>query len=344
MLKNIKVSHSPHIRKHHSTQSVMLDVIIALAPAMIAAVVFFRARAIIVLGTCLVSSVVFESICNLIRKKPNSLGDLSAVVTAIILAFSLPPTLPAWACVIGSGFAIIMGKMVFGGLGSNIFNPAMAGRCFLTACFGTMMTTWTVPATIDINMPKVGQVQSISAPAATTQATPLALSKEAIKSKATGDGTKAKSVNSIFSYMFLGETGGCLGETSALALIIGGIYMLIKGAINYIIPAAVLISVFVFASIGWLIDPQYYIAPWVHLVGGGLLLGAFFIATDPVTAPLTKKGMWIFGAGLGGLTMLIRIVGEYPEGVMFAVLLMNAVTPLIDRFTKLTPTGGRVNA
>src|SRR3989339_2279861 len=144
MLRNIKVSHSPHIRKHHSTQSVMLDVIIGLLPAVAASIVFFRARAEIVLATCIVSCVVFEWLCNVFRKKPNSLGDLSAVVTGIILAFSLPATMPWWACIIGSGFAILIGKMVFGGLGCNIFNPAMAGRCFLTACFGAMMTTWTV--------------------------------------------------------------------------------------------------------------------------------------------------------------------------------------------------------
>ena len=344
MLQNIKVSHSPHIRKHHSTQSVMLDVIIGLLPAMAASLIFFRLKAALVLASCIVSCVVFEALCNLARKKPNSLGDLSAVITGIILAFSLPPTMPAWACVIGSGFAIIIGKMVFGGLGANIFNPAMAGRCFLTACFGAMMTTWTVPATIDSQMPKMGELQSQSVPAAVTSATPLALSKEAIKSKTAGKGTSAATVNDIFKYMVIGENGGCLGETSAIALIIGGIYMLIRGTISYVIPAAVIISAFICASIGWLIDPQYYIAPWVHLVGGGLLIGAFFIATDPVTAPLTKKGMWIFGAGVGALTMLIRMVGEYPEGVMFAVLLMNSVTPLIDRFTKLTPTGGKVNA
>lgn len=343
MLQNIKVSHSPHIKKHHSTQSVMLDVIIGLAPAIAASIIFFRARAGIILAICIISCAAFEAICNLARKRPSSLGDFSAVITGIILAFSLPPTMPAWACIIGSGFSIIIGKMVFGGLGANVFNPAMAGRCFLTACFGAMMTTWTVPATIDSQMPKMGQTQSQSVPEAVTSATPLALSKEAIKSKAEGKGTNAATVNSIFKYMIIGEKGGCLGETSAIALIIGGIYMLIRGTISYVIPAAVLISAFICASIGWLIDPQYYIAPWVHLVGGGLLLGAFFIATDPVTAPLTTKGKWIFGAGVGVLTMLIRMVGEYPEGVMFAVLLMNSVTPLIDKFCKLTPTGGKLN-
>ncbi|MFA6177130.1 MAG: RnfABCDGE type electron transport complex subunit D [Phycisphaerae bacterium] len=344
MLRNIKVSHSPHIRKHHSTQSVMLDVIIGLLPAVAASIVFFRAHAEIVLASCIVSCVVFEWLCNVFRKKPNSLGDLSAVVTGIILAFSLPATMPWWACIIGSGFAILIGKMVFGGLGCNIFNPAMAGRCFLTACFGAMMTTWTVPATVNRDMPIMGQVKSERVPDAITSATPLALSKEAIKSKLTGKGVNAEAANSIVKYMLIGERGGCLGETSAIAIIIGGIYMLLRGTISYVIPAAVLISAFLCASIGWVADPQYYITPWAHLASGGLLLGAFFIATDPVTAPLTKKGMWIFGAGVGAMTMLIRMVGEYPEGVMFAVLLMNAVSPMIDRFTKLTPTGGKVNA
>ncbi|MHB9070990.1 MAG: RnfABCDGE type electron transport complex subunit D [Sedimentisphaerales bacterium] len=343
MLRNIKVSHSPHIRKHHSTQSVMLDVIIGLLPAVAASIVFFRARAEIVLATCIVSCVVFEWLCNVFRKKPNSLGDLSAVVTGIILAFSLPATMPWWSCIIGSGFAILIGKMVFGGLGCNIFNPAMAGRCFLTACFGAMMTTWTVPATVNRDMPIMGQVKSERVPDAITSATPLALSKEAIKSKLTGKGVNAEAANSIVKYMLIGERGGCLGETSAIAIIIGGIYMLLRGTISYVIPAAVLISAFLCASIGWVADPQYYITPWAHLASGGLLLGAFFIATDPVTAPLTKKGMWIFGAGVGAMTMLIRMVGEYPEGVMFAVLLMNAISPMIDRFTKLTPTGGKVN-
>ncbi len=342
MLKNIKISPSPHISKRHSTQSVMLDVIIGLVPAIAASVIFFRIRAVYVIGTCVIASVVFEGLCNLIRKKPNSLGDLSAVVTGIILAFSLPPSIPLWACIIGSGFAILIGKMVFGGLGANIFNPAMAGRCFLTACFGTMMTTWTVPATIDPNMPQIGSVSSV--PAAITQATPLALIKEALKNKSAPQDEKITVIKGIFKNMLIGSTGGCLGETSALALLIGGIYLLMKRTIEWIIPTAVLVSAFICAFIACELDPHHYVAPWIHLASGGLLIGAFFIATDPVTAPLTKKGMWIFGAGVGAMTMLIRLVGEYPEGVMFAVLLMNSVSPLIDRFTKLAPTGGMVNA
>jgi len=229
--------------------------------------------------------------------------------------------------------------MVFGGLGSNTFNPAMVGRCFLALCFGQMMGTWTVPATVDSDMPYLGDSQTVSA---VTEATPLALSKEAIKAKG-AELAKAIEVNEIFENMMLGSTAGCLGETSALALIIGGVYMLVRGTISYVIPTAVIVSAFICASIGWVIDPQAYITPWAHLAGGGLLIGAFFIATDPVTAPLTKKGMWIFGFGVGAFTMLIRMVGEYPEGVMFAVILMNSLTPLIDRFTKLTPVGSTKN-
>jgi electron transport complex protein RnfD len=240
------------------------------------------------------------------------------------------------ASVIGSAFAIAIGKMVFGGLGSNIFNPAMVGRAFLMASFGMLMTTWSVPATIDASMPKISAASEIAD--ARTQATPLAQSKEAIKAK-----SGAEVVNTQMKALFLGETGGCLGETSSLALIIGGLYLLIRKTIVFHTPLAVLLSAFVFSGIAYLINPEVYILPTAHLLSGGLLIGAFFIATDPVTAPLTKRGMWIFGAGVGAITMLIRIVGEYPEGVMFSVLLMNAVTPLIDRFCRKVPSGGKPN-
>jgi len=346
MLENITVSSSPHISKPLSTRKVMVDVIIGLVPAIVAAGIFFRFYALILIGTCLISAVVTEWLCNVIRRKTNpaeSLGDFSAVVTAIILALSLPPALPFWVAIIGTVFAIAIGKMVFGGLGANIFNPAMAGRTFLTASFGLMMTTWTVPATIDSDMPKIGAAavdgQSQATILATTQATPLAQSKDAIK-----DEIGADDVNKQLLWgLFLGQTGGCLGETSAMALLLGGAYLLIRRTISLHIPMAVLISAFVFATIAFVIDPDAYVSPLVHLTSGGMLLCALFIATDPVTAPLSTKGMWIFGIGVGSLTMLIRIVGEYPEGVMFSVLLMNAVTPLIDRFCKLVPAGGKPN-
>ena len=312
----------------------MVDVIIGLAPAMAAAGYYFRIRAPILIATCVISSVAAEWLCNLIRKRPNSLGDFSAVVTGIILALSLPPGLPVWAAVIGSVFSIAIGKMVFGGLGSNIFNPAMVGRTFLTASFGALMTTWTVPATIPAEMPTIAQenVHDFR-----TQATPLAWSKLAIKNQLGADIYAEEQ----FKATIIGEVGGCLGETSIIALLIGGVYLLIRRAMSFHIPLAVLGSAFVFAAIAYRIDSFAYVPPLFHMASGGLLLCAFFIATDPVTAPLTRRGMWIFGIGVGTMTMLIRIVGEYPEGVMFSVLLMNAVTPLIDRLFKPTPAGGK---
>ncbi len=352
MLSKLTVSCSPHIGGPFSTRRVMGDVIIALVPAMLAAFYFFRIYALIIIPTCVITCVVTEWLCNVIRRKEKpfeSLSDFSAVITGIILALSLPPAIPFWAAIIGSAVAIAIGKMVFGGLGSNIFNPAMVGRAFMTASFGILMTTWTVPSTINNNLPKV----SPDTPNAITQATPLAWSKQAIKSKsaqtlqteqikATAPG-QAGFVNTQLKNLFLGSTSGCLGETSKLAILLGGLYLLIRKAFNWRIPAAVIASTFIFGSVGYLANHSAYVSPLTQLSTGGILLCAFFIATDPVTAPLTNKGAWLFGAGIGALTMLIRTVGEYPEGVMYAVLLMNSVTPLIDRLFKLIPAGGRPN-
>jgi len=312
----------------------MIDVIIGLAPVMAAAGYYFCIRALILICTCVISSVATEWLCNIIRKKPNSLGDFSAVVTGIILALSLPPRLPICTAVVGSVFAVAIGKMVFGGLGANIFNPAMVGRTFLTASFGVLMTSWTVPATMDAAMPAIAQENIVHVK---TQATPLAWSKLAIKNSLGADIYS----EAQFKATFTGEVGGCLGETSVIALLIGGLYLLIRRTINFHIPLAVLASAFVFATIAYWKDSYAYVQPFFHLCSGGLLLCAFFIATDPVTAPLTRRGMWIFGIGVGTITMLIRIVGEYPEGVMFSILLMNAVTPLIDRLCKRIPMGGK---
>jgi electron transport complex protein RnfD len=315
----------------------MVDVVIALVPAMIAAVIFFRWQAVILVGTCVVTALITEWLCNTVRGKENTLWDFSAVVTAIILAFSVPAALPAWAAVIGTAFAIAIGKMVFGGLGSNIFNPAMVGRAFLTASFGVLMTTWTVPATIDTDMSKIGPENTVNA---RTQATPLAWSKEAIKT----DTVQAEKTNDQLWATLTGEVGGCLGETSSLALILGGIYLVIRKTIDIRTPIAVIGGAFVFSAIFWLAGPDDYISPLVHLTTGGLLIGAIFIATDPVSAPLTPKGMWVFGAGIGIITVLIRTVGEYPEGVMYSVLLMNSVAPLLDRTFKWIPAGGEPRA
>jgi len=334
MLKDIRVSCAPHISQRLSTRKVMIDVIIGLTPAIAAAGYYFRIYALILIPTCVISSVATEWLCNLIRKKPNSLGDFSAIVTGVILALSLPPSLPIWAAVIGSCFAIGVGKMVFGGLGANIFNPAMIGRAFLTASFGMLMTTWTVPATIDGKMPKISPENKIDA---RTQATPLAWNKMAIK-----ENKGAKLYNQQqFKATFTGDVGGCLGETSVIALLIGGLYLLIRRTIVIHTPLAVLLSSFTFAEVCYLINPDSFIQPFFHLTSGGLMLAAFFIVTDPVTRPLTRRGMWLFGSGVGTITMLIRIFGEYPEGVMYAVLLMNSVRPLIDRLCRRIPTGGK---
>ena len=340
MLSNLVVTPAPHISKGLTTRRVMLDCVIGLIPAMIAAVYFFRWYAVTVTATCVITAVVTEWICNLIRGRERpleSIGDLSAVITGMILAFSVPPAIPWWAAVIGSAFAIAIGKMVFGGLGANIFNPAMIGRAFLMLCFGMMMTTWTVPATIDPKMPTI----ALSAEAgvdARTQATPLNWSKQAIKS-----GKGAEVVNKQLKDLFWGGVGGSIGETSAIALIVGGIYLLLRRTITVHTPLAVILSTLAITEVAYLIKPDANVSPLVHLCSGGLLIGAFFIATDPVTSPLTTKGQWIFGVGVGMLTMLIRIVGEYPEGVMFSILLMNAITPLIDKFCKLVPVGGKPN-
>jgi electron transport complex protein RnfD len=337
MLENITVSPGPHISKAHSTRSIMLDVIIALTPAILAACWFFRLPAVMVIAVCVISCAVTELICNLIRKRSNSLDDLSAVVTGIILALSLPAAIPLWAAAIGSILAIAIGKMVFGGLGSNTFNPAMVARTFMAVSLGSLMTTWTLPATIDADMPAI-KISAEPNVAAVTQATPLGWSKQAIKGE-----SSIENANSLRMDAMFGSVGGCLGETSSLALIFGGVYMLFRKTITYVIPTAVLGSAALFAAICFFISPEKFADPGFHLISGGMLLCAFFIATDPVTAPITKKGMWVFGIGTGLIIMLIRNIGGYPEGVMFAILLMNALTPLIDRACKITPCGGKKN-
>jgi len=334
MPQDITVSFAPHLRKPLSTQRVMLDVLIGLIPLVVAAGIYFRVRALILIGVCVVWCVATEWVCNRIRRKPGSLWDLSAVVTGVILGLSLPPALPFWTAAIGAVIAVGVGKMAFGGLGANVFNPAMVGRAFLTVSFGLLMTAWTVPATLDRNLPKVGPENLADA---RTQATPLAWSKIAIK-----DENGAEIYNERqFLATVTGNIPGSLGETSAIAALLGGAYLLIRRTIDPHIPIAVLLAAFVFAGIAWLIDADAYVQPFYHLTSGALLFGASFIATDPVTAPLTRRGMWLFGLGVGAITLLIRIVGTYPEGFMFAILIMNGLTPLIDRLFRRVPVGGK---
>lgn len=326
---SLRVESAPHLGDSMTTRWIMLDVAIALVPALIAAIIFFRGNAIRVVVVSVATCMVTELIFNLLRRKPNSLGDGSALVTGMILAFSLPPALPSFAVIIGSVVAMAIGKMIFGGLGHNIFNPAMVGRAFLMAAFPTLMTTWTLPATFGAPDPSASQAVD-----AVSQATPLAILTTMHDAETVA--------NMNFWQLFIGRTGGSLGETSIIALLLGGVYLLFRRTIDISIPFGMLGAVVVFSAIGHAVAPDQFAHPIFHLVSGSVMFGAFFIATDPVSSPLPKSGRWIYGAGVGALTMVIRQFGTYPEGVMFSILLMNALAPLLTRWTTAKPVGGTV--
>jgi len=335
---------SPHLAERAFTsRRMMLDVLIALLPAIVVAALVFRWAVATQLGIALGFGLATEWLFCLARGKAFSLLDGSAAVTVVIFALSLPPGLPWYATAIGAVVAVGLGKMVFGGLGCNLFNPAMVGRAFLMACFPAAMVTWTAPA-----LQAEGHIHAV------TQATPLALAKfgprDADKAAAAGltgeynvrqdvMAGKGKPILDLIT----GVTGGSLGETSAAALLIGGIFLLLRGSASWQIPAGMLGAMAVISLIGRLINPAAVMSPISQLLAGGALLGAFFIATDPVTSPVTASGRLVFGIGVGAFTMLIRLVGGYPEGVMYAVLLMNAATPLINRATVPKPLGGVAN-
>ncbi|SIR06285.1 RnfABCDGE type electron transport complex subunit D [Halanaerobium kushneri] len=294
MNNELIVTSSPHVRARDSVQKIMWSVVIALLPAVFAAVYFFKARAISVILTAVAGAVLTEYIFQKIRKKQITLKDGSAVVTGLLLALTLPPAIPLWTAFFGSVVAIGLGKQVFGGIGQNPFNPALVGRAFLTAAYPVLMTTWTVDGV--------------------SSATPLSQMKM--------DGISTDSWN-----LFVGQIAGSLGETSALALLLGFAYLLYKGYVNWRIPLAMVGTVFL-GSFAFGADPIF------HLFAGGLMLGALFMATDMVSSPTTKLGRWIFGLGAGLLVVIIRLWGGYPEGVMYSILLMNTAVPLINRYTR----------
>jgi Na+-translocating ferredoxin:NAD+ oxidoreductase subunit D len=298
------VTSSPHAHSPDSVPVAMRDVLIALAPALAASLYYFRLPALIVIVSCVASAYAAEYVCLKVVKKEMT-NELSAVVTGLLLAFCLPPALPFWMAALGSVFAIVVAKHLFGGLGQNIFNPALIGRSFLLASFPVAMTTWTSP------------VDGL------TSATRLGMMKEAL-------GHQLPSLTDLF----LGNVSGSLGETSALAILAGGIYLLYRGHIDWRIPGSFIGTVFLCMAVTALIKGEGLWYPLFHIFAGGLFLGAFFMATDWVTSPITKSGRVIFGAGCGILTVLIRLKGGYPEGVCYSILLMNVVTPLIDRYTK----------
>ena len=316
---NLVVSAAPHLRTSSTIDNAMRDVLIALMPILILSLYYFRWAAASVIIVSVVAAVLSEYACQKIMKREITLDDYSAIITGLLLAFTLPPELPLWMVAIGSSAAIIIAKQIFGGLGNNIFNPALVGRAILLASWPVAMTTWKSP--ID----------------GVTTATPLALMKEASFLTAFQDLVGAEELlaqlPSLFN-SFIGNIAGSIGETSAIAIIIGGFYLIYKGHVDWRIPSAYIGTVFVITTVIGFSSGQGIAYPIFHLVSGSLLLGAFFMATDWVTTPITKKGRIVFGLGCGLLTVLIRLKGGYPEGVCYSILLMNCLTPLIDRYTK----------
>ena len=318
----LKVSPSPHVHTTQSVKSIMYGVVIALLPALAVAIYFFGLDALRVTLIAVASSVFFEWVIQkYLLKGELSVTDGSAIITGILLAFNVPSSLPWWMIVLGSLVAIGVAKMSFGGLGKNPFNPALIGRVFLLISFPVDMTTWPVNRFVHALHPD-----------AITGATPLGLLKEGIKN---GESMKAL-LHEIPDklHLFIGNTGGSLGEVSALAIVLGGLFLIYRRIITWHIPVSYILTVFVFTGILFLVNPEKYVDPVIHLFAGGLMLGAFFMATDMVTSPMTYKGMIIFGVGAGLLTTIIRVWGAYPEGVSFAILIMNAATPLINQSIK----------
>ena len=306
------VSPSPHLHTKTSTKSLMRDVVIALIPAVIVSVLFYGLSELLVLGVSVASCVLLEYlITKFLLKGKCTIGDWSAVITGLLLALNLPASTPWWVVFVGAVVAIGVAKMTFGGLGQNLFNPALVGRVFLLISFPTYMTNWAKPA---------GFVSS-TAVDAFTGATPLGMAKG-------GAGLVA---NLDYCDMLFVNIGGSMGEISVIALLIGFVYMLVRGVIKPYITISIWATVAVFSGIFWAINPEVYTDPVFNLLTGGLMLGSIFMATDYVTSPMSNWGGVIFGVGIGVITMLIRYFGAYPEGVSFAILIMNSVVPLINK-------------
>lgn len=302
-MEKMLVSPSPQIRDNISTSKVMTHVLVALCPALAMSAYVFGGRALMLTGFCMITALIWERLCNLIMKRPDSTKDVSALVTGMLLAFNLPVTMPYWQAAIGTFVAIVIVKQLFGGLGQNFANPAIVGRIVLMLAFTGNMTHWVVPFYDPDNI--------------VTGATPLAA---------------AHSAPADYFDLFLGKVGGCLGEVSAAALLIGGIYLIMMKIISVHTPLAFIGTVFVFSYLCG--EDGIY-----QILAGGVMLGAFFMATDYVTTPVTKTGKVIFGIGCGIITCVIRFFGSYPEGVSFSILLMNILTPYIDMVTKTKPLG-----
>ena len=318
-MNKLLVSPSPHIHSKDSTRSLMLDVVIALVPAVICSVVFYGWQELLVLGVSVASCVLLEwAITKYMLKKPSTIGDLSAVITGILLALNVPYTTPWWVIVIGSVVAIGVAKMTFGGIGQNIWNPALVGRVFLLVSFPTYMTTWSKPAGLF-------GVDAVSGP------TPLGAISEGLM-----QGSTVQELTSAYNYkdLLFANLGGSAGEVCALALLAGFVYLCCRRVIKPWITLSIFATVALTSLIFWGINPARFTDPLFNLLTGGLILGACFMATDYVTSPMSLWGGVVFGVGIGFLTMMIRYFGSYPEGVSFAILIMNSVVPLLNMWFK----------
>jgi len=322
MTNLLNISPSPHVHGSETTRKLMTGVVIALIPSLITSLIYFGSGAAIVTVTAVISCLLFEYLIQrFMLRKPISITDGSALVTGLLLAFNLPSNIPVFIIIIGSFISIAVAKMTFGGIGNNPFNPALVGRVFMLISFPVQMTSWPVPAGFS-----TGYTDAV------TGATPLAIIKEGLKNGESLSQLMDKIPETM--NMFLGKMGGSLGEVSAIALLIGLAYLLYKKIITWHIPFSVLGSIAVFTGILWLINPESNASPLFHLLAGGVLIGAIFMATDYVTSPMNPKAMLIYGCGIGIITVLIRVWGAYPEGVSFAILIMNAFVPLMNTYIK----------
>ncbi|MDR2928670.1 MAG: RnfABCDGE type electron transport complex subunit D [Cytophagaceae bacterium] len=321
-MDKLTISPSPHVHSGDSVKRNMYGVIIALLPALAASLSYFGLGALIVTVIAIASCLLFEYLIQrFLLKTKTTLTDGSAAITGLLLAFNLPSNLPVWIVIIGAAVAIGIGKMTFGGLGNNPFNPALVGRVFLLISFPVQMTTWPMPV-----------VSRLSYIDAATGATPLSVMKNGLAA--------GKPVSEIMAELptyvdlFFGYTGGSAGEIAGIALVLGFLYMLFRKIITWHIPVVVVATIAAFTGILNMVNPDQYATPLFHILTGGVLLGAIFMATDYVTSPMSKTGMIIYAIGIGVITVLIRVFGSYPEGISFAILIMNAFTPLINRYVK----------
>ena len=330
-MKKLIVSPAPHIHGTDSTRSLMRDVIIALTPSLLVSIYYFGFSAIKLALVGAISCVLVEYVIEkYIMKSKVTVNDYSAALTGLLLALNLPPNSPWWIVMIGAIVSIGVAKMTFGGLGQNLFNPALVGRVFLLVSFPVIMTDWSIPTSwfregID----------------ASTGATALGIVKEGLAKGMTLNEIFAEH-NFTYSQMLFSKIGGSVGEVSSLALLIGLVYMLIRRVIRPHIPVTIIATVMIMTGIFWLIDPSKYADPIFNILTGGILMGAIFMATDYVTSPMSTKGMVLYGIGIGVITVLIRYFGAYPEGISFAILIMNATVPLINMYFKPARFGKEV--